>query len=65
VRVALLRCSDCALCDAQHIGSIDGDDPERAYQDIPPSVARWCGAAAAAAIARMVVARPAGWSSIT
>jgi hypothetical protein len=31
---------DRALCDAQHIGSIDGDEPERAYQDIPPSVAR-------------------------
>jgi hypothetical protein len=24
-----------ALCDAQHIGSIDGDAPERAHQDIP------------------------------
>lgn len=32
---------DRALCDAQHIGSIDGDEPERAYQDIPPSVARF------------------------
>src|SRR5215510_8813381 len=31
---------DRAMCDAQHIGSIDGDEPERAYQDIPPSVAR-------------------------
>ncbi|MEO7736195.1 MAG: HNH endonuclease [Kofleriaceae bacterium] len=31
---------DRACCDAQHIGSIDGDLPERAYQDIPPSVAR-------------------------
>jgi hypothetical protein len=31
---------DRALCDAQHIGSIDSDEPERAYQDIPPSVAR-------------------------
>ncbi|HMG53912.1 MAG TPA: hypothetical protein VK601_10525, partial [Kofleriaceae bacterium] len=29
-----------ALCDAQHIGSIDGATPERAHQDIPPSVAR-------------------------
>jgi hypothetical protein len=29
-----------AMCDAQHIGSIDGTEPERAYQDIPPSVAR-------------------------
>ena len=29
-----------ALCDAQHIGSIDGAAPERAHQDIPPSVAR-------------------------
>jgi hypothetical protein len=29
-----------ALCDAQRIGSIDGTEPERAYQDIPPSVAR-------------------------
>jgi hypothetical protein len=30
-----------ACCDAQHIGSIDGEAPERAYQDIPPSVARF------------------------
>ncbi|HEX7838441.1 MAG TPA: HNH endonuclease signature motif containing protein, partial [Kofleriaceae bacterium] len=29
-----------AMCDAQHIGSIDSATPERAYQDIPPSVAR-------------------------
>jgi HNH endonuclease/RuvA, C-terminal domain len=29
-----------AMCDAQHIGSIDGTEPERAYQDIPPGVAR-------------------------
>ena len=32
---------DRAMCDAQHIGSIDGSAPERAYQDIPPSVARF------------------------
>jgi hypothetical protein len=30
-----------AMCDAQHIGSIDGDAPERAYQDIPPSIVRF------------------------
>jgi hypothetical protein len=30
-----------ALCDAQHVGSIDGPAPERAHQDIPPSVARF------------------------
>ncbi|MBC7974129.1 MAG: HNH endonuclease, partial [Myxococcales bacterium] len=30
-----------AMCDAQHIGSIDGDAPARAYQDISPSVARF------------------------
>jgi hypothetical protein len=30
-----------AMCDAQHIGSLDGDVPERAYQDIPPSVVRF------------------------
>src|ERR1700755_795518 len=29
-----------ARCDAQEIGSIDGTEPERAYQDVPPSVAR-------------------------
>jgi hypothetical protein len=29
-----------AECDAQHIGSIDGEAPERAYQDIPPALAR-------------------------
>ncbi|HEX3760768.1 MAG TPA: HNH endonuclease signature motif containing protein, partial [Kofleriaceae bacterium] len=30
-----------AMCDAQHIGSIDGAAPERAHQDIPPSTARF------------------------
>jgi hypothetical protein len=30
-----------AMCDAQHIGSLDGPTPERAHQDIPPSVARF------------------------
>jgi hypothetical protein len=30
-----------AMCDAQHIGSIDGSAPERAHQDIPPSVVRF------------------------
>ncbi len=30
-----------AMCDAQHLGSIDGDVPARAYQDISPSVARF------------------------
>ena len=30
-----------AMCDAQHIGSIDGDGPARAHQDIPPSVVRF------------------------
>jgi hypothetical protein len=29
-----------AMCDAQHIGSIDGAAPERASRDIPPSTAR-------------------------
>jgi hypothetical protein len=29
-----------ATCDAQHIGSIDGAAPERAHQDVPPSIAR-------------------------
>jgi RuvA, C-terminal domain/HNH endonuclease len=29
-----------ACCDAQHIGSIDGAAPQRAYQDVAPSVAR-------------------------
>jgi hypothetical protein len=32
---------DRAMCDAQHIGSIDGSAPERAHQDISPSVARF------------------------
>jgi hypothetical protein len=31
---------DRAMCDAQHIGSLDGAAPERAHQDIPPSVVR-------------------------
>ena len=30
-----------AMCDAQHIGSLDGSAPERAHQDVPPSVARF------------------------
>jgi HNH endonuclease/RuvA, C-terminal domain len=29
-----------ATCDAQQIGSIDGAAPERAHQDVPPSIAR-------------------------
>ena len=32
---------DRAMCDAQHVGSIDGVAPERAYQDIPPSIVRF------------------------
>jgi hypothetical protein len=32
---------DRAQCDAQHIGSIDGAQPERVHQDIPPSVVRF------------------------
>jgi hypothetical protein len=31
---------DRAMCDAQHLGSIDGSAPDRAHQDIPPSTAR-------------------------
>ena len=30
-----------ARYDAQHLGSLDGDAPERAHQDIPPSVVRF------------------------
>jgi hypothetical protein len=30
-----------AMCDAQHIGSLDGAEPERAHQDVPPSVVRF------------------------
>jgi hypothetical protein len=30
-----------ARCDAQNIGSIDGVAPERAHQDVPPSVVRF------------------------
>lgn len=30
-----------ARCEAQHVGSLDGDHPERAHQDIPPSVIRF------------------------
>jgi hypothetical protein len=40
-KLAIDRASvERALCDAQHIGSIGADIPERAHQDIPPSVAR-------------------------
>lgn len=31
---------EMALCDAQHIGDVDCDQPARAYQQIPPAVAR-------------------------
>ena len=31
---------DRAMCDAEHIGSIEGAVPERAHQDIPPSIVR-------------------------
>jgi hypothetical protein len=30
-----------ARCDAQHLGSLDDDGPERAHQDIPPNVVRF------------------------
>jgi len=30
-----------ARCDAQHVGSLDGDRPERAHQDIPPATVRF------------------------
>jgi len=30
-----------ARCDAQHLGALDGDAPELAHQDIPPSDARF------------------------
>jgi hypothetical protein len=30
-----------ATCDAQHVGSLDGAAPERAHQDVLPSVARF------------------------
>jgi hypothetical protein len=30
-----------ARCDAQHIGSLDGDGPERATQDVPPAMMRF------------------------
>jgi hypothetical protein len=30
-----------AMCDAQHIGSLDGEAPERSHQDVTPSVARF------------------------
>jgi hypothetical protein len=32
---------DRAMCDAQHVGSLDGAGPERAHQDVPPSVVRF------------------------
>jgi hypothetical protein len=32
---------ECAECDAQHIGSIDGAAPERATQTIPPAIVRF------------------------
>jgi hypothetical protein len=30
-----------ARCDAQHLGDLDRDTPERAHQDVPPSVVRF------------------------
>src|SRR5512140_2798524 len=32
---------DRTECDAQYIGSLDGAAPDRAYQDVPPSVVRF------------------------
>ena len=41
VRVAIDAAAvDRAMCDAQHVGSLDGGAPERAHQEIPPSVVR-------------------------
>jgi len=39
------RAVDRAMCDAQHIGSIDGMAPERAYQDIRRAWRASCGVA--------------------
>jgi hypothetical protein len=42
VRIAIDSAAvERAMCDAQHIGSLDGDEPERAHQDIAPSVVRF------------------------
>lgn len=42
VRVSLpAEAVERAMCDAQYIGSLDGDAPERASQGIPPSVVRF------------------------
>ena len=49
-----------AMCDAQHIGSIDGAPPERAHQDVPPSVVRLVGVVTAGGTGFPVVARPEG-----
>lgn len=32
---------ECAECDAQHIGALDGDAPERAAQEVPPATLRF------------------------
>jgi hypothetical protein len=41
VRVAIDAAAvELAECNAQHIGSLDADTPERAHQDVPPAVAR-------------------------
>jgi hypothetical protein len=42
VRIAIDAASvERARCDAQYIGSLEGDGPERAYQDIPPATFRF------------------------
>lgn len=42
VQVALEAAAvERAMCDAQHVGSLDGNGPDRAYQDIPPSMVRF------------------------
>lgn len=40
-QIALTICEACDRgCDAQHIGRLDADDPERSWQDVPPATRR-------------------------
>jgi hypothetical protein len=56
---------DRALCDAQHLGLLDGAAPERAHQDISPSVARFVWRRDGGCCRSMAVARREGWNSTT
>ncbi len=54
-----------AQCDAQHIGSLDGPQPERATQTIPPATVRFVWRRDHAGVACQGAGAVVAWSSIT